>query len=224
MRPIGRLGWPRVEILKTLDDPDVQLRAIAIENVLVWYLDPAIPAACRKAAAKRGWTMQVIKVLTSHHGAAHARKRIIIYLEPEELTCELGPIEDPGPTHPPVAVSTILEPRDQIPAGLWAEGVLVPYKGVQYNSPYLPRWAAYLVSGGGTRRVVWDIEGPGWKTRTRESECLLLNNRECGPTGARRYTPVKELRLQLGVATATKLSSEKTSKRMKTCVAGRASI
>ena len=178
---VGRSGWMAVEILKTLDDPDIQLRAIAIENVPAWYLDPAIPAACRKAAAKRGWTMQVIRVLTSHHGAAHARKRIIIYLEPEELASELGPIEDPGPTHPPVAVSTILEPRDQIPAGLWAGSVLVPYEGVQCNSPYLPRRAAYLVSKDETRRMVWDIEGPGWTTRTRETECLLLDNREGGP-------------------------------------------
>ena len=74
--------------------------------------------------------MQIIKIQTSHHGAAHARKRIIIYLGPEELTRELGPIEDPGPTHLPVAVSTILEHRDQIPAGLWAKGVLVPYEGI----------------------------------------------------------------------------------------------
>ena len=70
--------------------------------------------------------------------------------------------------------------------------------------------------------MVWGIEGSGWTTRTRESECLLLDNREGGPTGARRHTPVEELMLQLGVATATQLSGEETSKRMKTCVAGRA--
>ena len=33
---------------------------------------------------------------------------------------------------------------------------------------------------------------------------------------------MEELRLQLGVAIATQLSGEETSKRMKTCVAGRA--
>ena len=42
------------------------------------------------------------------------------------------------------------------------------------------------------------------------------------PPRERRYTPVEELRFQLGVATATQLSREDTSKRMKTCVAGRA--
>ena len=121
--------WTTVEILKTLDDPGIRPKAIAVENVPAWSLGPVIPAACRKAAAKRGWTMQIIKVLTSEHGAPHARRRIIIYFEPEETTSKLGPIEDPEPTHPPVAVATTLEPRDQIPVGLWAEGVLVPYRG-----------------------------------------------------------------------------------------------
>ena len=179
-----RSAWMAVEIIKTLDDPDIKLEAIAIENVPAWEQDSEIPAAYKEAAAKHDWTMQIIKVLTSHHGAAHARRRIIIVLEPGDRTRELGPIEDPGPTHPPVAVSTILEPRDQIPAGHWAERALVPYGGVQYNSPYLQQQAAYLESGG-TRRVVWDIGHPGWSTRTRESESLLLDNREGGPARAR---------------------------------------
>ena len=133
-----RSAWMAVEILKTLDDPDIRLKAIAVEKVPAWSLDPEIPAACRKASARRGWAMHIINILASEHGAPHARRRIIIYFEPKELTSELGPIEDPEPTHPPVAVSTILEPRDQIPAGLWAEGVLAPYDGVQFNSPYPP--------------------------------------------------------------------------------------
>ena len=70
-----------VEILKTLDDPDIKLKAIAIENVPDWEQDPEIPAVCRLATAKRGSTIQVLKVLTSHHGAAHARRRIIIFLD-----------------------------------------------------------------------------------------------------------------------------------------------
>ena len=107
-----------VEILKTLDDPDIKFEAISIENALAWEQDSEIPTACKAVAAKHGWAVQIIKILTSYHGAAHARRRIIIFLEPGDRTRELGPIEDPGPTHPPVAVSTVLEPRDQIPAGL----------------------------------------------------------------------------------------------------------
>ena len=75
-----RSAWMAVEILKTLDDPDIKLKATAIKNVPAWEQDLEIPAAC----------MQVIKILTSHHGAAHARRRIVIFLEPGELTCERG--------------------------------------------------------------------------------------------------------------------------------------
>ena len=39
---------------------------------------------------------------------------------------------------------------------------------------------------------------------------------------ARRYTYPEELRLQLGNDDMIKLTSEETSKEMKTCVAGRA--
>ena len=69
-----------VEILKTLDDTDIKLKAIAIENFPARDQDPEAPAACRAAAAKRGWMMQVLKALASQHGTAHARRRIIIFL------------------------------------------------------------------------------------------------------------------------------------------------
>ena len=64
---VDKSAWMTVELLKTLDGPDIQLKAIAVENVPAWGLDPVIPAACCKAAAKHGWTMQIIKVLTSEH-------------------------------------------------------------------------------------------------------------------------------------------------------------
>ena len=67
-----------------------------------------------------------------------------------------------------------------------------------------------------------DIDYTGWSTRTRESESLFLDNREGGLARARRYTPHEELRLQLGTAAAAKLAGEETSKRMESCVAGRA--
>ena len=70
--------------------------------------------------------------------------------------------------------------------------------------------------------MVWDIDHPGWTTRTRESEYMFLDNWEGGPARARRYTPQEELMLQLGTAIAAKLAGEETSKRMKSCVAGRA--
>ena len=73
-------AWMAVEILKTLDDPGIKLKAIAIENVPAWEQDPEIPVACRAAAAKRDWAIQVLKVLTLHHEAAHARRRIIFLL------------------------------------------------------------------------------------------------------------------------------------------------
>ena len=81
-----------IEILKTLDNPNVNLEAIVIENVPAWTQDPEIPAACEAAAAKRGWTMQIIKILASHHGVPHARRRIAIFLEPGERARNLGPI------------------------------------------------------------------------------------------------------------------------------------
>ena len=218
-------AWMAVEILRVLDDPDIDLDAIAIENVPAWAMDPEIPAACKAAAAKRGWFMQIIKILTTFHGAAYARRRIVIFFEPEGRTRDMGPIEDPEPTCEPVALSTILEPRDQIPAGLWAKGALVSYDGVQYSSDYVPRRVAYLEPEGGrkgSRSVVWSIYKPGWSTRTRESECFFLDDRGDEPARARRYTPQEELRLQLDREAATKLASEKTSKGMKMRVAGRA--
>ena len=78
-----------VEILKTLDDPGVKLEAIAIENVPAWEQYPETPAAFRTPTANRGWTMQVIKILTSHHGTSHACRMIVIFLEPGERTREL---------------------------------------------------------------------------------------------------------------------------------------
>ena len=51
-----RSAWMAVEIRKTLGDLGTILKAIAIENVPAWEQDPEIPAACRAAAAKRGWT------------------------------------------------------------------------------------------------------------------------------------------------------------------------
>ena len=92
--------------------------------------------------------MQIIKVMTSHHGVAHARRRIVIFMEPKSRTRDLGPTEGQSLSQALVAVSTIFEPRDQIPAGLWAEGTLQPYNGVQYISPYLPRRAVYMENGG----------------------------------------------------------------------------
>ena len=81
-----------VEILKTLEDPDINLGAIVIGNVPARAHDPDFPAACEAAAAKHGWTMQVVKILTSHHGVPHARRRIAIFLEPGDRTRNLGPI------------------------------------------------------------------------------------------------------------------------------------
>ena len=54
-----------VEVLRMLDDPDVKLEAIAIENAPAWAQDTEIPAVCEAAAAKHGWAMPIIKVLTS---------------------------------------------------------------------------------------------------------------------------------------------------------------
>ena len=59
--------WMAVHILKTLGDPHINLDAIAIENVSAWALDPEIPAACKAVAATRGWSVQIVKILTSHH-------------------------------------------------------------------------------------------------------------------------------------------------------------
>ena len=61
----------------------------------------------------------------------HARRRIVIFMEPASRTRDPGPIENPGPLLAQVALSTILDPRDQTPARLWAEGTLKPYDGVQ---------------------------------------------------------------------------------------------
>ena len=72
--------WMTVRILETLDDPQINLGDTAIGNVPAWALDPEISAAYRAAAAKRECSVQSIKVLTSHHGAAHARRRIVIFM------------------------------------------------------------------------------------------------------------------------------------------------
>ena len=159
--------WTAVRILKTLDDPHINLGDIATENAPAWALGPEIPPACRAAAAKRGWSVQTIKVLISHHGAPRAGRRIVFFMESASRTRDLGPIEDPDPSQAPVTLSTILGPPGPIPTGLWAEGTLKPYDGVQYVSPYLSRRAAYPESEG-TRRVAWSINHPGWSTRTRE--------------------------------------------------------
>ena len=39
-------------VLETIDDPQINLDAIAIENVPAWALYPEIPA-------KRGWSVQI---------------------------------------------------------------------------------------------------------------------------------------------------------------------
>ena len=87
--PGDRPAWIAIDILRTLEDPDIDLDATDIENVPAWALDPKIPAACKAAATERGWSMQIIKILTSHHGATHARKRILIFMEPESRTRDL---------------------------------------------------------------------------------------------------------------------------------------
>ena len=117
-------------------------------------------------------------------------------------------------------MSTILEPRDQTPAGLLAEETLVPYDGVQYTSECLFRRAVYLENEG-TRRVVWSIHYPGWSTCTREPGSMSLGDRNGGSAGARRYTCQEKLEFQLGKDAMIKLAGEETLKQMKTRVAGR---
>ena len=152
-------AWPAYETLKILDDPDVNPDMMITENVTSWANDPKVPDACRRLGAKHGYSMQVIRILTSHFGTPNVRRRILVVWEPKAWTQDLGEITSPSPTHKPVAVVGYLDPVGEVPFGLWAEGVVIPYDGPQYHSSYLPRRAGYLIRGA-SRVVVWSIYHP----------------------------------------------------------------
>ena len=59
-------AWLAYEALKILGDPGVNLDIIVAEHVTSWANDPKVPGARRKLAARHGYSMQIVRIFTSH--------------------------------------------------------------------------------------------------------------------------------------------------------------
>ena len=126
--------------------------------------------------------MQVIRILISHYVTPNVRRIILVIWEPDACTQDLGEVQGPASTHIPAVVVGYLKPMDEVPFGLWAEGNIIPYKGPQYHSTYLPQRAGYLIRDENCI-VVWFIHYPCWTSRARESETYILDDRGGGRGG-----------------------------------------
>ena len=75
-------AWLAHEALKILGNPDVNPDMMVAETVASWANDPKVPGACRRLGAKHGYSMQVIRILTSHYGTPNVRRRVLVIWEP----------------------------------------------------------------------------------------------------------------------------------------------